>query len=81
VNESLLKALEIDDGKTYGHIANGESDDPEMLERALEAYTPERDNEVLTLLMTVLENRQVMFSRACSTKNSGQFCIYLTGLQ
>jgi len=35
-----------------------------MLERALEAYTPEKDNEVPELLMTVLENRQAVFSRA-----------------
>jgi hypothetical protein len=65
----------------YSHIATGELADPEMLERALEAYTPEKDNEVLTLLMTLLENRQAVFSRARSTKNSGLFCIYLTGIQ
>jgi len=80
-NYPLFKALEIDEGETYSHIANGELDDLEMLERALEAHTPEKDNEVLTLLMTVLENRQAVFSRACSTRNSGLFCIYLTGLQ
>jgi len=73
--------LEIDDGKTYSHRANGEIDDPEMLERALDAYTPENDKEVLTLVMTVPGNRQAVFSRACSTKNTGLFCIYLTELQ
>jgi len=62
-------------------IATGESDDPEMLERALEAYTQEKANEVLTLLITVPGNRHAVFSRACSTKNSGLFCIYLTGIQ
>jgi len=80
-NIALLKAFEIDDGETYNHIATGDLDDSEMLERTLEAYTPEKENELLTLLMTVLETRQAVFSRACSTKNSGLFCIYLTGLQ
>jgi len=78
-NIALLKAFEIDDVETYSHLATGELDDPEMLE--LGAYTPEKDNEVLRLVMTVLENRQAVFSRACTTKNSGLFCIYLTGLQ
>jgi len=79
-NLALLKAFGVDDVETYSHIANGEIDDQEMLERALEAYTREKDKEVLTLLMTV-EKRQAVFSRACSTKNSGLFCIYLIGLQ
>jgi len=80
-NIALLKAFGVDDVQTYGDIATGELDDPEMLGRALEADTPEKDNEVLTLLMTVLETRKAVFSRACSTKDSGLFCIYLTGLQ
>jgi len=62
-NNPLLKALEFNDGETHSHIATGELVDPEILERALEAYTPEKDNEVPTLLMTVLANRQAVFSR------------------
>jgi len=50
-NIALLKAFGVDEFETYSHIANGEIDDLKMLERALEAYTPEKDKKVLTLLM------------------------------
>jgi len=40
-NNALLIALEIDDGETYRHIANGEIDDPEMLESVVGLYSRE----------------------------------------